>query len=170
LPISLAHHPLGHPDVQALEDAAPARGLVAEEEVAPHRHQRHGRQILEHGGDAAVLGGARVRKLHRLALDQQLSFVGDMDAGEDLDQGRLAGAVVAEHAGHLAGVHLQGDVLQGVDAAEVLGDVAGLQQRGLSGRRLGRRPAARVGRGRLLSVGRGRVLGFGHRRARSARR
>ena len=51
-----------------------------------------------------------------------------MDAGEDLDQRRFAGAVVAEDARHLAGAHARGDVLQGDDVAEELRQSLQLEQ------------------------------------------
>ena len=46
-----------------------------------------------------------------------------MDAGDDLDQRGLAGAVVAEQADHLAAPEAEVDVLQDAHAAEGLGDV-----------------------------------------------
>ena len=54
---------------------------------------------------------------------------GLVDAAEDLDQRRLAGAVVAEHAGDRARVDVQRDVAQGEHAAEELGDVLELERR-----------------------------------------
>src|SRR5439155_401768 len=54
-------------------------------------------------------------------------------AGEDLDQRRLAGPVVAEDARHLARVDMEGDVLQRQDVAEVLGHVLELEQVGAVG-------------------------------------
>jgi hypothetical protein len=52
-----------------------------------------------------------------------------MDPGQRLDQGRFAGAVVAEQAQDLAGVHIHRDVLERDDAAEVFADLARLDQR-----------------------------------------
>ena len=46
------------------------------------------------------------------------------DAGQDLHQGRLAGAVLAEQRRHLAAVDVEVDALQRMDAAVDLGDVA----------------------------------------------
>ena len=47
---------------------------------------------------------ARRREAHLRAVDEHAPLVVLVDAGEDLDQRRLAGAVVAEDARHLAGV------------------------------------------------------------------
>src|SRR6185437_13609858 len=74
------------------------------------------------GGDPARPRVPRPREDDRLSLEQHLALVGYVHAGEDLDQRRLAGAVVSEHAGDLAGVHSQADVLERVDAPEVLRD------------------------------------------------
>ena len=62
------------------------------------------------------------------AVDEQSPLVRRVHAGEDLDQRRLAGAVVAEDAEHLAGVDVRGDVLEGDHVPEVLADVIDLQQ------------------------------------------
>ena len=53
-----------------------------------------------------------------------------MGAGENLDQGRLAGAVVAKDAGHLPRVHIRGDVGQRDDISVAFGDVLHLQEWG----------------------------------------
>ena len=50
-------------------------------------------------------------------------------AGDDLDQGRLAGAVVAHQSDHLPGVEGQRNVVQCVNGAEMLGDVFQFQDR-----------------------------------------
>ena len=45
-----------------------------------------------------------------------------VQAGDDLDQGGLAGAVIAQHAGDAAVVHGHGHIAQGDDVAVVLSD------------------------------------------------
>ena len=47
-----------------------------------------------------------------------------MDAGEDFDQRRFAGAVVADQRHDFTGAHVEVDVGQRRDGAEVLGDAA----------------------------------------------
>src|SRR5207249_11392198 len=51
-----------------------------------------------------------------------------VDAGENLDEARFAGAVVAEDARHLARVHVGRDLLQRDDVAVVLRDRLDLEQ------------------------------------------
>jgi hypothetical protein len=52
-----------------------------------------------------------------------------VEAGEDLDQGRLAGPVLPEEAVHLPGEQGQVDAAQRLRAAEALGEPARLQTR-----------------------------------------
>src|SRR4029077_2107016 len=99
----LAYHALRRePHVEPLQRPSALRRLRAEEEVAPDRHQRHGREVLEDGGDAALLRFTRVVEVRLLAVDEEYALVVLMHAREDLDEGRLARAVVAQHAGDLS--------------------------------------------------------------------
>ena len=50
-------------------------------------------------------------------------------SGDDLDQRRLAGAVVAEERHHLAGGHGEGHSAQRLDRAEALADLGELEER-----------------------------------------
>ena len=51
-----------------------------------------------------------------------------MDAGDALDERRLAGAVVADERHDLAGAHLEVDVRQGLHGPERLREVADLEE------------------------------------------
>jgi hypothetical protein len=53
-----------------------------------------------------------------------------MHAGQDLDQGRLAGAIVAEEAMHLASLKIEGHAFQRNDGAEIFADILERDQRG----------------------------------------
>ena len=128
--------------VETPERAAPDFGFAAEEEVAVDRQHRDDRQVLVDGGNAAIEGVARRAEGDRLAVQADFSGVGREHAGEDLDQRRLAGAVVAEQAGHLAGVHGQRDARQRLDRAKGLADIARREQRRAGVHRDDRRIAA----------------------------
>ena len=65
---------------------------------------------------------------HRLAVDRDLAARRTVDAREDLDQRRFAGAVVAEQAMDLAELDLERDVAQRDHRAEELGDAAQLEE------------------------------------------
>jgi hypothetical protein len=98
-------------------------GLVAHEEVAADRHQRDHGQMLVHGGDAGRDGVARIGEMHRLAFEQISPLGRLVHAGHGLDEGRLAGAVVAEQAVALAGIDIDRDAGQSDHRAEMLLDV-----------------------------------------------
>ena len=63
----------------------------------------------------------RFMEVHRLATDANLAMRRREVAGDDLDQGRFARAVVAHEAERLARAEVQVDLIQGMDGAEVLG-------------------------------------------------
>ncbi len=86
-------------DVQPAQRPGALGQFGAEEEVAPHRHQGHGRQVLVDRRDAPVQGLARGAEAHRAAVDQEVALGVPVQPGDDLDESGLAGAVVAEHAG-----------------------------------------------------------------------
>ena len=66
--------------------------------------------------------------MHLLPVDAQTALVRLVHAGENLDEARLAGAVVAEDARHLARVHVHRDVAEGNDVAVVLRDPFGFEE------------------------------------------
>jgi hypothetical protein len=72
-----------------------------------------------------VLGRGR---LVRLATEEELALVGLVDAGQQLHQRRLAGAVLADQREHLAGAQVEVHVLERLDAGEALGDALDMEQ------------------------------------------
>ena len=76
--------------------------------------------------------GRLVRRLdrHRPAVDLDDAGIAVDEAGEDLDQRRLAGAVGADQPVHLARQDVERDALQRLRAAEALGDVPGRDEAG----------------------------------------
>ena len=90
--------------------------------------------------DAAVTGVRRRSQPHRLAIEDDLSRRGRDDAGKDLHQCRLAGAVLAEKRRHLPAVDVEVHALQRMDRAVGLGDVTRGEHHfahvGVSGRRV----------------------------------
>src|SRR5690606_6118712 len=77
--------------------------------------------------------------IYPLALEADLAVVELVDAGDRLDEGGLAGAVVPEQAEHLAAVDGEVDPGEGGHRAEALDGAADLEHRG----------AVPVGRGRV---------------------
>ena len=62
--------------------------------------------------------------------------IGRDGAGDDLDEGRLARAVLADQRVHLAGAQVERDALQRADAGERLRDAGGLKKQHGSGMRI----------------------------------
>ena len=79
-----------------------------------------------------------------LTVDGDDAGVDGVDAGERLDQGRLAGAVLAHEGVHLAGEEPHRDLVEGADGAEGDRDVAHLDHRLRVRRGHGRRSPAGV--------------------------
>jgi hypothetical protein len=104
-----------------VDEAAAVLRLAAQEEIAGHAHQRDEVDLLVDGGDPGVLGGEWGGERHRLALIGEFAFVRVVDAGENLDQRRFAGAVLTDKRVHLARAGREGDLLQRRDAGESLG-------------------------------------------------
>ena len=123
-----ADNPFRRRGVEPLQRADPLARLGAEEEVPPDRHQRNHRQVLVHGRNAFRPGVARGPEVHLFPRDQQPPGVRLMDPGEELDEARLPGAVVAEDARDLTRVDVHRDVLQRHDVPVVLGDVVCFEQ------------------------------------------
>ena len=89
----LAHPSLGLGDV---EDHPCGRRLLGEDDVLGHCHHRDQHEVLVDHPHARIDRGARRAESHRLVLDQDLALVGVVEPVEDVHQGRLPGAVLAE--------------------------------------------------------------------------
>ena len=109
--------------IHAVEEARALDRLAAEEEVARDRKLRDQGRVLVDRLDAERdrVGGAADVDL--AAADVDVAAGRRDRARQNLDQRRLAGAVVAEEPDDLALVDRQVDVLERLDAAVELGDV-----------------------------------------------
>ena len=102
--------------------------LAAEEHVLDDVEVVAQREVLVDDLDAERRGVLGAVDRDRLALEEELPGVGAVDAGDRLDQRRLAGAVVTDEGGDLARVDLEVDVVQHLDGAEALVDSTQLEQ------------------------------------------
>ena len=111
-------------------EQAPARArLAAEPDVLGDGQLRQHGELLVHRGDA---GGARLGRrieAHRAALDQDRAAARRIDAGQQVHQGRLAGAVGAGERVNLAAGGAEVDSFERRDRAEALAEAADLEQR-----------------------------------------
>ena len=103
-------------------------GQVAEEDVLGDGEVAGEVELLVDGRDAQRLGVVRAADLDGLSLEQDLPLVLAVRTREDLDQGRLAGAILAEEGVDLALLDRQLDAFERPDAGERLPDALHLQQ------------------------------------------
>jgi hypothetical protein len=96
--------------------------LEAEGHVAPHREVLERGVVLEDEAHVALLrrqaGGVLAGDLHH-------SLVGDLEAGDDPQQGGLAAAARPQQGGQGPGRDVHRDVVEGNELAEALRDVLG---------------------------------------------
>src|SRR5207249_7596132 len=104
-------------------------GVSAGEDVLGHGQVlEHGR-LLVHRDDAQPARRLRISDPLRLTADQQPTLVGVDDAGEDLDERRLAGTVLADERVDAPGTDDEAHVLERVHAAVALRDAFDLEER-----------------------------------------
>ena len=86
------------------------------------------RQLLEHGGDALRLRGAWIDGTKRLTLEYDGALIRPDRARQDLDEGALAGAILADQCMDLARRRAELSMRERGDAAEALRHSRGLQE------------------------------------------
>ncbi len=85
---------LAHP--RAVEGAEPRVRLAADEHVLRDRQVGEQRGLLVDDGDAGSLSVAGAVEVDALAVEQELAAVAAVQPADDLDERRLAGAVLAD--------------------------------------------------------------------------
>ena len=103
-----------------LVEASALGDLAAEEQVVDDVEVVAEREVLVDDLDAEGVGLLRVGDRHRAAVEDVVAGVEPVDAGDPLDEGALAGAVVTDERGDLPGVGVEVDALQDVHRAEAL--------------------------------------------------
>src|SRR5262249_61543002 len=87
------------------------------------------REILVDGLDARATRVGRRAEVRALSVKEDLPLVGLERARQGLDQGRLAGAVVAADRDDLVRIEVGIGLVQGHHLAEALVQAAGLEER-----------------------------------------
>ena len=102
-------------------EARARRGDLGDAQVLEHAQRLDEPEVLVHEAHPELAElPRRERQPDRLAVDQQLAGVGLVEAGEHLDQRRLAGAVLPEEAVDLPGENVEVDAAQRLRPAEAL--------------------------------------------------
>ena len=104
-------------------DEAELRRLRAEDDVVEHGEHVDELEVLVHHADAERGGIIGVVDLDGLAVFADLARLRLIQAEEHAHERGFAGAVFTEQGVDLALFELQGDVVVGLDARELLGDV-----------------------------------------------
>ena len=110
------------------DQAEPAR-LPAERQVLRHRHRRDEIDFLVDRADAERARLPRSVDLDGVAVQANFALVPAQGAGHDLDQRRLAGAVLAHQRMDLAGIDPEIDAVERANARKGLGDADHLDSR-----------------------------------------
>jgi hypothetical protein len=111
------------------DEAGRGAAVAADLDVVEHAHAVEQGDVLEGAADAE-LGDDMARPVEDgAALEQDVTLVGHVEPGEAVEKGGLAGAVGADQPGDAAGRHVEGDAIEGDDAAEAHRHIAYAQQR-----------------------------------------
>ncbi len=102
--------------------------LAADPDVLGHRHVVHQVELLMDHGDAVLERVERRGQLDLLALQPEGAGVGRVDAGDDLHQRRLAGAVLAHQRVDVAALQAERHVVERQHAGEGLADALDFEQ------------------------------------------
>ena len=133
--------------------AGVAAQMRADRDVLQHGHVGHQLDVLEGPGDAELCHLLRRRVVDLLAEHRDRAAGGGQHAGDQVEGRALAGAVGADQRDDLAGLDVEGNVVDGDHAAELLARVVDLQQHGRrAGRALRARGSGSDGIGRLARL------------------
>jgi hypothetical protein len=106
----------------AVDAAQAAPGLAADEEVLGDGEVAEERGFLVDDGDPGRDGGGGIVERDRRTVHFDVSGVGTVEAGEDLDQCRLAGPVLPHQCMRFARMDFQAGAAQGAHRSEGLLD------------------------------------------------
>ena len=108
---------------------SPGKPFAPEEHVLDDIEIVAQREVLVDDFDAERRRFARTADANRMAVPKDFAGIRFMDAGDALDEHRLARPVVADESGHLAGGHVEIDADEGLHRAKMLLDASDLQKR-----------------------------------------
>ena len=115
------HGPVDHP--RRAHRLAPEIDILADVEV------RNEIQLLMDRADAVRLRGVGILEVHRLTVEQDLAFVRLVNPGQEFDEGRFSGAILANQHVNLTSKEREGHLVERDDAGKPLRHIAQLQQR-----------------------------------------
>src|SRR5262249_12689911 len=84
--------------------------------------------VLKGAADAQLGNGVPALAQDRLAFEQDVAVIWNVEPAQTIKERGLAGAVGADQAGDLPRLDVEGDPIQGHDAAEAHGNITHAQQ------------------------------------------
>jgi hypothetical protein len=105
---------------------------LADEHILEHRQRRNKAKVLMDEADAVLAKGTRrQRQRHGLTADMQLrARFRSVEAGKNLDQGRLARSILPEQAMDFPWPDFEGGIVESPMTAEDFGDTVRRRARG----------------------------------------
>ncbi len=125
--------------------------FAANEHVLGDRHVGGEGEFLVDGDDSSALGVVRRHKGDRLAEQLDLARVRALRAGQNLEQRRLASAILAQERMDFRRPDFEMDVLEREHAGKALADARHLEDRAIRRRRSRCKPRGRVGHSGALA-------------------
>ena len=122
----------------------PRARFAADEHVLGDRHVGGEGEFLIDRDDAGALGVVRRSEGDRFAIELDFARIGALRAGKDLEQGRLAGAVLAEQRVNLRRPDVEVSILERQHARKALADPDHPENRAIGLCRSGRKRRGRV--------------------------
>ena len=103
---------------QVGEDAGALMAVAPHHDVLERGHAKEDLQILECPRQAATRELFRRERAHILACEPHAALLRQVEAGDDVEQGRLAGAIRADDGEDRARRDRQAHIIDGMHAAE----------------------------------------------------
>jgi len=97
--------------------------MCADEDVLEHRHPREEHHVLERARDSEPDDPVRAHTEQIATVEVDPALVGRIQARDDVEERRLAGAVRPDQPGDLLLLERERDVVERQDAAEAPSDV-----------------------------------------------
>src|SRR3990172_11198021 len=125
--------PRGSPSEEAMADPGATARRARGHDVLADRHASQDLGALECPHEAAGVDAVGGKPVDALTAQPHLAGVRAQGARDDVEQGRLAGAVRSDQRQHFAGAHVERDVVERPQSAEAHGYAADFEQRALAG-------------------------------------
>src|SRR5690606_20513629 len=128
-PVRQLFRPRARPEKEMRQHAGAAMRMAAEHHVVEHGRHVEEFDVLEGARDAEAGNAVRRHLRDVLALEADTAGCRLIDAAYEVEDRRLAGAVRTDDREDLALVDAEADAVDGLDAAEMHGQVFDFQQR-----------------------------------------